>query len=104
MKVLKFGGGCLKDAESIKKLPKILQHYNNEKIIIVLSAFGKITNMLENAKFADVFHFIIELMDNLDFSVEEQDNIIKTPLSRSYLGPDLKLCSIDFSIYLKKDY
>ena len=38
MKVLKFGGGCLKDAESIKKLPIILKQYD-ENIIIVISAF-----------------------------------------------------------------
>ena len=43
MKVLKFGGGCLKDAKSIKKVPSILKKYTNDSIIIVVSAFGKMT-------------------------------------------------------------
>jgi len=47
MKVLKFGGGCLKDADSIKKLPSILKKYD-EDIIIVISSFGKLTNLLED--------------------------------------------------------
>ena len=46
MKVLKFGGGCLKDAKSIKKLPDILKEYD-QNIIIVISAFGKTTSKLE---------------------------------------------------------
>ena len=48
MKVLKFGGGCLKDAEAIRKLPGIIKNFN-ENIIIVVSAFGKLTNFLEKA-------------------------------------------------------
>ena len=51
MKVLKFGGGCLKDAKSIQKVPKIISHYEDDIIIVVLSAFGKITNMLEDEKY-----------------------------------------------------
>ena len=47
MKVLKFGGGCLKDANSIRILPKILKFYESFSCLIVLSAFGKSTNLLE---------------------------------------------------------
>ena len=47
MKVLKFGGGCLKDAGSIKKIPSILKKHD-KNIIIVISAFGKLTNLLED--------------------------------------------------------
>ena len=52
MKVLKFGGGCLKDSESIKKLPNIIQEYDKD-IIIVISAFGKLTSLLEKEKNLD---------------------------------------------------
>ncbi|MAQ69764.1 MAG: 16S rRNA (cytosine(1402)-N(4))-methyltransferase [Flavobacteriales bacterium] len=76
MKVLKFGGGCLKDAKSIKKVPKIISHYDDD-IVIVLSAFGKITNMLEDEKHEDVFLFIQSIMIDLGFSSYDIDDILK---------------------------
>ena len=75
MKVLKFGGGCLKDIHSIKKLPSILKKYDN-KIIIVISAFGKLTNLLEriySSKGRDVkevISFFKDIMLQLNFSNE----------------------------------
>ena len=48
MKILKFGGGVLKDYMSIKKTLKIVSSFNNQKIIIVVSSFGKTTNLFEN--------------------------------------------------------
>ena len=94
MKVLKFGGGCLRDVELIQKLPKILKNYNNEKIIIVLSAFGKITNMLENEEFENVLDFINLIMEKLKFNSHEKKSIIQNPLSPSYLVPGLDTLSL----------
>ena len=48
MKILKFGGGVLKDYRSIKKTLKIVSSFNDQKIIIVVSSFGKTTNLFEN--------------------------------------------------------
>lgn len=48
MKIFKFGGGILKDGASIKKIIHVLNHYKNEKILIVVSAVGKTTNALED--------------------------------------------------------
>jgi len=48
MKILKFGGGVLKDDFSIKMIPDILSNYDGQKIVIVVSSFGKTTNLLEN--------------------------------------------------------
>ena len=47
MKILKFGGGVLKDDISIKMIPNILLNYKSSPIIIVVSAFDKTTNLLE---------------------------------------------------------
>ena len=77
MKVLKFGGGCLKDAESIKNLPTILSHYDNDIVIVVLSAFGKMTNMLEDEKYEDVFSFAQNIMLELGFSSDDVENVLK---------------------------
>jgi aspartate kinase len=48
MKVFKFGGASVKDANAIKNVAAIVQRYSNENITIVISAMGKITNSLED--------------------------------------------------------
>lgn len=47
MKVFKFGGMSIKDAEAIKNVNHILSLYDKEKIVSVISAIGKTTNQLE---------------------------------------------------------
>ena len=47
MKVFKFGGASVKDANSIKNVAKILSLYPGEKLAIVISAMGKSTNAFE---------------------------------------------------------
>lgn len=46
MKVYKFGGASVKDAEGIRNLTKIVSR-ETDKLVIVVSAFGKTTNALE---------------------------------------------------------
>ena len=46
-KVFKFGGASIKDIENIKNVGEILQNHPSEKLVIVFSAMGKVTNMLE---------------------------------------------------------
>jgi len=47
LKVFKFGGASIKDADSIKNVASILERFRQEKIIIIVSAMGKTTNALE---------------------------------------------------------
>ena len=47
MKVLKFGGASVKDAESVRNVARILLRYNQDSVCVVLSAMGKTTNALE---------------------------------------------------------
>ncbi len=47
MKIYKFGGASLKDANAIENLFKILQKRDYEKALVVVSAIGKTTNALE---------------------------------------------------------
>lgn len=47
MKVFKFGGASIKDAASVRNVFKVLQHFRNEDLVIVVSAMGKTTNALE---------------------------------------------------------
>lgn len=47
LKVFKFGGASVKDAEGFRNVGTILKKYKDEKIVIVVSAMGKTTNALE---------------------------------------------------------
>jgi aspartate kinase len=47
MKVFKFGGASVKNAESIKNVAHIIKMFPNENLAIVVSAIGKTTNALE---------------------------------------------------------
>jgi aspartate kinase len=47
MKVFKFGGASVKDADSVRNVAHILASCNDEKIAAVISAMGKMTNALE---------------------------------------------------------
>lgn len=47
MQVFKFGGASLKDAAGVKNVASILQRFQQESIVVVVSAMGKTTNALE---------------------------------------------------------
>ena len=47
MKILKFGGASVKDAESVKNLEKVLKITGTSDVLIIVSAMGKTTNTLE---------------------------------------------------------
>ncbi len=47
MKVFKFGGASVKDADAVKNVVQILQDYSNQNLFVVVSAMGKTTNALE---------------------------------------------------------
>jgi aspartate kinase len=47
IKVFKFGGFAVSDAESVKNLVKIVGTYSTDEILIIVSAMGKTTDALE---------------------------------------------------------
>lgn len=47
MRIYKFGGASVKDADGVKNLITILNYLGSEKTLIVVSAMGKTTNSLE---------------------------------------------------------
>lgn len=47
MKVFKFGGASVKDADAVKNVASILKRFPNENLVVVISAMGKVTNALE---------------------------------------------------------
>ena len=47
MRVFKFGGASVKDADGIKNVYDVLQKVGYEDVLLVVSAMGKTTNALE---------------------------------------------------------
>ncbi|NPA68471.1 MAG: aspartate kinase, partial [Chlorobi bacterium] len=47
MKVFKFGGGVLKSGKDAFKSAEILRLFEGQKIIVVISAFNKVTDKIE---------------------------------------------------------
>ncbi len=47
MKVFKFGGASVKNAEAVQNVAHILKHFMGEPLLVVVSAMGKTTNALE---------------------------------------------------------
>ncbi len=48
MKVFKFGGASVKNADAVRNVAEIISNFADEKLLIVISAMGKTTNHLEN--------------------------------------------------------
>ena len=93
MKVFKFGGASIKDVSSIKNILKIISSYNEDRLVIVVSAMGKTTNALElvvhnyfnnkenlQASISEVYNFHLEIINNLF----EKSHPIFSDISKSF--------------------
>lgn len=92
MKVYKFGGASVKNAEAIINLEKILEHETNEKLVVVISAMAKTTNALEivakeyfnrgkwSSKLEEIEYFHFQVVDGLF----NQAGSIRTTLNKIF--------------------
>ena len=93
MKVFKFGGASIKDISSIKNILKIISTYNEDRLVIVVSAMDKTTNALElvvhnyfnnkenlQASISEVYNFHLEIINNLF----ERSHPIFSDISKSF--------------------
>jgi aspartate kinase len=60
MKIFKFGGASVKDANGVKNLVKVIRHEGIDNKIIIISAMGKMTNAFE-----EIVHSYCEKNENL---------------------------------------
>ena len=75
MKIFKFGGASVKDAENIKNITKILQVEGTENTLVVISAMGKMTNAFEEV--IDAYYNKTEkLSEKLGFIEKFHKNIM----------------------------
>ncbi len=78
-KVYKFGGASVKDADAVRNLAGIVASHKDDDVLLVVSAMGKTTNMLEKALsdarkassvpdrgvLSDVFNYHVAIIDGL---------------------------------------
>lgn len=69
MKVFKFGGASVKDADGIKNVYSVLQQVGHEDVLLVISAMGKTTNAFEV-----VIKNYFDKSDALQASIDEIKN------------------------------
>ncbi len=55
MKIFKFGGASVKNAEAVRNVASILKRYEGEQLLVVVSAMDKTTNKLEKVARAYFF-------------------------------------------------
>jgi len=77
MKIFKFGGASVKDADGVKNLVTVLEKTGEKDLVIVVSAMGKTTNLLEEV----VFQYLSEAgntRDVLNQFTKYHDTIMKS--------------------------
>lgn len=83
MRVFKFGGASVKDAEAVRNVVKVLQEVGHEDTLVVISAMGKTTNAMEKvveayfkdkASIASAIQEVVEYHENILADLFENKN------------------------------
>lgn len=98
MDIFKFGGASVKDAAGVKNLCNIVHDYQNGKLLVVVSAMGKITNKLEelthaylngseetHAIFDEIKHFHFHIIEEL---FEGKSNSVYDDVANTFVEID----------------
>ena len=94
-RICKFGGASVKDADGVRNLKKILNIHKDEKLIVVISAMGKMTNQIEKVlnswyyepnalkgNFENVKNFHLTIAKQLENTEGEISSILNPILDR----------------------
>ena len=104
MRIYKFGGVSVKDASGVKNLVKILNELGNDKTLIVVSAMGKMTNLLEF-----VVKNYFENQTELEYSLNEifvfHNNILNELFSENNhpIYSEIKEIFENLKVFLKRN-
>lgn len=82
--VFKFGGASIKDILEIKNVVNILKKEDQSSLIIVFSAMGKVTNMLEEIVSLYTKGDIEESLKRLDFIKKDHYRLLKELFSEEH--------------------
>ncbi len=87
MKVFKFGGASVKDADGVRNVAKVLENFKDEELMLVVSAMGKTTNALEqvvNAFYNQTEDLTHSLTYVYDFHMKIIEKLFKEPTHPIY--------------------
>ena len=104
MRIYKFGGASVKDAEGIKNLFSIMKHEGFDKTLLIVSAMGKTTNAFEL-----VVKNYFENKNELQYSINQIFEFHNTVLlelfsEKNYeVFNDIKLIFDNLKVFLKRN-
>ncbi|CAM1334213.1 aspartate kinase [Tenacibaculum aestuariivivum] len=78
MRIFKFGGASVKDANGVKNVASVLQHEGIENVLVVISAMGKMTNAFEQV--ADAYFYKKDSLKDFLTNIEDYHKKIITNL------------------------
>lgn len=105
MKVFKFGGASVKDAEAVRNVGRIIARYSGEKLLVVISAMGKTTNKLEeliSAFYKNEKGKQEHIQSLKDFHFEIAKDLIKDP--KHHIFSDLEDLFMELECIVEKKY
>ncbi|MPM03384.1 Bifunctional aspartokinase/homoserine dehydrogenase 1 [bioreactor metagenome] len=76
IRVFKFGGASVKDAAAVRNVASILKKYDNQNLVVVLSAMGKTTNAFERIHQAYVSGEKSDALKRISESKQFHDSIL----------------------------
>jgi len=82
MRIFKFGGASVKDANGLKNLVKLLHEVDYQDTFLVISAMGKTTNAMEgvvNAYFQDKTMLPASLQEVMDYHMKILNELFDSP-------------------------
>lgn len=82
MRVFKFGGASVKDADAVRNVVRVLQEVGHEDTLVVISAMGKTTNAMEKvveSYFKDKNTITAALQEVMDYHHGILSNLFENP-------------------------
>ncbi|MBO0323812.1 aspartate kinase [Muricauda sp. CAU 1633] len=82
MRVFKFGGASVKDADAVRNVVQVLQEVGHEDTLVVISAMGKTTNAMEKvveSYFKDKNSITSALQEVIDYHDGILSNLFENP-------------------------
>ncbi|ANQ48688.1 aspartate kinase [Flammeovirga sp. MY04] len=105
MKVFKFGGASVKDAESVQNVKNIIKEFSDQKqLVVVVSAMGKTTNLIENivVKFIKGDDYQQELDKLKSFHLDIAHELFKNQEASIFI--QIEKIIYDLEVHLKLRY
>lgn len=98
MKVFKFGGASVKDAEGVRNLKKVIDSSEETNLLVVVSAMGKMTNHLES-----IVNAYLEKTNELDTLIADFREYHQSIMSQLFPNASHPIYGIVRSFYDKLD-